>query len=87
MRCLRTWWAGVGWDRADGVGHIGEPRDRIGSADFLVVAQDNIARHPAGAFLIFFYVTGWIFFLPPLLGASGFGILRTISHPNPRSLS
>jgi uncharacterized protein len=37
--------------------------------------KGNIARHPAGAFLIFFYVTGWILFLPALLGTSGFGLL------------
>jgi len=42
---------------------------------FLSSLTANIARHPAGAFLVFFYVTGWIFFLPALLGQSGFGLL------------
>jgi membrane protease YdiL (CAAX protease family) len=42
---------------------------------FLSSLKATIARHPAGAFLVFFYVTGWIFFLPALLGQSGFGLL------------
>ena len=45
-----------------------------------------IARHPAGAFLIFFYVTGWLFFLPPLLGASGFGLFSYDLPPQPSIL-
>ncbi len=62
--------------RRPGVGHIG---------GILVIASTRpsfwsslkatIARHPVAAFLVFFYVTGWIFFLPALLGASGFGLL------------
>ena len=35
----------------------------------------TIARHPAGAFLVFLYVTSWILFLPPLLGTLGFGVV------------
>ena len=46
----------------------------------------TIARHPAGAFLIFFYVTGWIFFLPALLGTSGFGLLAYDLPPQPSIL-
>lgn len=45
-----------------------------------------IARHPAAAFLIFFYVTGWLFFLPPLLGASGFGLFSYDLPPQPSIL-
>jgi membrane protease YdiL (CAAX protease family) len=45
-----------------------------------------IARHPAAAFLVFFYVTGWLFFLPPLLGASGFGLLPYDLPPQPSIL-
>ena len=46
----------------------------------------TIARHPAGAFLVFFYVTGWLFFVPPLLGASGFGLLPYDLPPQPSIL-
>ena len=46
----------------------------------------TIARHPAGAFLIFFYVTGWIFFLPALLGTSGFGLFAYDLPPQPSIL-
>jgi uncharacterized protein len=45
-----------------------------------------IARHPAAAFLIFFYVTGWLFFVPPLLGASGFGLFSYDLPPQPSIL-
>ena len=46
----------------------------------------TIARHPAAAFLVFFYVTGWIFFLPALLGTSGFGLLPYDLPPQPSIL-
>jgi len=45
-----------------------------------------ITRHPGGAFLAFFYVTGWILFLPPLLGSSGFGLLPFDLPPQPSIL-
>ena len=46
----------------------------------------TIARHPAAAFLVFFYVTGWLFFVPPLLGASGFGLFAYDLPPQPSIL-
>src|SRR5207249_1630209 len=46
----------------------------------------TIAEHPAAAFLVFFYVTGWIFFLPALLGTSGFGLLAYDLPPQPSIL-
>jgi membrane protease YdiL (CAAX protease family) len=71
-------WRTVGWRRRGGP-HWGDSRDRIDQA--------NIARHPAGAFVVFFYVTGWIFFLPPLLGQSGFGLLPYDLPPQPSILA
>jgi len=53
---------------------------------FWSTIKATIARHPAGAFLIFFYVTGWIFFLPALLGTSGFGLLPYDLPPQPSIL-
>jgi len=53
---------------------------------FISSLRATIARYPAGAFLIFFYVTGWIFFLPALLGASGFGLLPYDLVPQPSIL-
>ena len=53
---------------------------------FLSSLKATIARHPAGAFLIFFYVTGWIFFLPALLGTSGFGLFAYDLPPQPSIL-
>ena len=53
---------------------------------FWSTIKATIARHPAAAFLIFFYVTGWIFFLPALLGASGFGLLPYDLVPQPSIL-
>jgi CAAX protease family protein len=53
---------------------------------FWSTIKSTIARHPAAAFLIFFYVTGWIFFLPPLLGMSGFGLLPYDLVPQPSIL-
>src|SRR5438552_16263606 len=48
--------------------------------------KTTIAKHPAAAFLVFFYVTGWIFFLPALLGTSGFGLLAYDLPPQPSIL-
>src|SRR5438093_321454 len=53
---------------------------------FLSSLKATIARHPAGAFLIFFYVTGWIFILPALLGTSGFGLFAYDLPPQPSIL-
>jgi uncharacterized protein len=53
---------------------------------FWSTIKATIARQPAAAFLIFFYVTGWIFFLPPLLGMSGFGLLPYDLVPQPSIL-
>ena len=53
---------------------------------FWSTIKATIGRHPAAAFLIFFYVTGWIFFLPALLGASGFGLLPYDLVPQPSIL-
>jgi uncharacterized protein len=63
---------------ADGVRHWGT----------FVIASTKamIARHPAGAFLIFFYVVGWLVFLAPLLGASGFGLFAYDLPPQPSIL-
>lgn len=53
---------------------------------FVSSLKETIARHPAGAFLVFFYVAGWIFFLPALLGTSGFGLLPYDLPPQPSIL-
>ena len=53
---------------------------------FWSTIKATIARHPAGAFLVFFYVTGWIFFLPALLGTSGFGLFTYDLPPQPSIL-
>jgi uncharacterized protein len=42
---------------------------------FVSSVRASIAEHPGGAFLAFFYVTGWILFLPALLGTLGFGLI------------
>jgi len=46
----------------------------------------TIARHPSVAFLVFFYVTGWILFAPVLLGTAGFGVLPIDLPPQPSIL-
>ena len=46
----------------------------------------TIARHPGGAFLVLFYVTSWILFLPPLLGTQGLGVLPIDLPPQPSIL-
>src|SRR5207247_5330120 len=53
---------------------------------FVSSLKTTIAKHPAAAFLVFFYVTGWIFFLPALLGTSGFGLLAYDLPPQPSIL-
>jgi len=54
---------------------------------FVSSLKTTIAEHPAAAFLVFFYVTGWIFFLPALLGTSGFGLLAYDLPPQPAILA
>jgi len=54
---------------------------------FVSSLKTTIAKHPAAAFLVFFYVTGWIFFLPALLGTSGFGLLAYDLPPQPSILA
>src|SRR5438445_12777989 len=54
---------------------------------FVSSLKTTITKHPAAAFLVFFYVTGWIFFLPALLGTSGFGLLAYDLPPQPSILA
>ena len=53
---------------------------------FLSSLKATITRHPAAAFLVFFYVAGWIVFLPALLGQSGFGLFAYDLPPQPSIL-
>ncbi len=46
-----------------------------GETSRIASVKRSIASHPVGAFLIILYPVSWVFFLPDLLGKSGFGII------------
>ena len=76
----------VRWDCADRVGLWGILVIASTQPTFWSSLKATIARHPAAGFLVFFYVTGWIFFLPALLGTSGFSLFSYDLPPQPAIL-
>jgi uncharacterized protein len=85
--CFPAWSAEYGEGALDAVGALGVVLVIASTQPtFMSSLRATIARHPVAAFLVFFYVTGWIFFLPALLGASGFGLLPYDLPPQPSIL-